>query len=333
MTQQLVPIAAVISALALLCASPPLLVAQLTTAGIRGRVLDEAGKPIAGVRLDMEFKGESRKKVTRSQDTDKNGGFVRMGIPDGKWQITFTKAGYQTYVMEIYLSLGGFSECGDVVLKAAAAAAPPAAAPESPGPTPPEAGGTAEAQKTAATYAAAVEAARAGRYDEAEAALKEVLASHPDLPSAHFNLGYVYRMKKDWKAAEAEYQRVTELEPAKGDAFVALAAVREADKRVDQAADGLIAAAPAFAADARFQYALGITCVNAGRSLEAEAAFRKALELDPGNAEATYQLATILVGQAKKAEAVAMLETYLGMTGQDAANLQTAKALLVALKK
>jgi Flp pilus assembly protein TadD len=149
----------------------------------------------------------------------------------------------------------------------------------------------------------------------------------------HFNLGYVYRMKKDWKAAEAEYLRVTELEPERIDAVVALAGVREADGRLEEAARGLESAAPAFPTDARFQYALGVSSVNAGRSAEAAAAFRKALELDPANAEATYQLATVLVGQNKTAEAVALLEKYVGMTGQDPANLQTAKSLLGALKK
>jgi tetratricopeptide (TPR) repeat protein len=316
-------------ALALLAAVPPDALAQRTTAGIRGQVLDEAGKPVAGVKIDMEFKGESRTKVTRSQESDKKGGFVRMGIPDGKWQITFSKEGYQTYIMEIYLSLGGFSEAGDVVLKAAApVAAAPVAIPGEPIAAPPD-----EAAQVGATYAAAVEAAKAGRFDEAETALKDVLAKFPDVASAHYNLGYVYRMKSDWKAAEAEYLRVTELEPTKTDAHIALAAVRELDGREPEALEALLAAAPGFADDARFQYALGVTCLNGGRPAEADAAFRKVLELDPANVEARYQLATVLVGQAKTAEAITLLEAYVGMTGQDPANLQTANALLAALKK
>ena len=329
--RQLVRIAAVGSGFALLCASPPPALGQLTTAGIRGKVLDEAGNGIPGVRLDMEFEGESRTKITKSQETDKRGGFVRMGIPDGKWKVTFSKPGYQTYIMEISLSLGGFSEAGDVVLKAAPAT-PPAAAAGSPAGAP---GGAQapEADTSLAAYRTAIDAAKAGRYDEAEAALKELLVAHPDAAGVHFNLGYVYRMKKDWKAAEAEYLRVAELEPDRIDAVVALAGVREADGRLEEAARGLESAAPAFPTDARFQYALGITSVNAGRSAEAAEAFRKALELDPANAEATYQLATVLVGQNKKTEAVTLLEKYVGMTGQDPANLQTAKALLGALKK
>ena len=190
-----------------------------------------------------------------------------------------------------------------------------------------------EATKAGEAYTRAVEAAQAGRYDEAEAALKEVLAQFPDLAPAHYNLAYVYQKKKDWKAAETEYQRVTELDPAKSDSFIALSAVRELDGRLSEAAEGLLAAAPAFEQDARFQYALGMTTSNAGKNAEAEAAFKKAIALDPANPEPYYYLATIAVGQNKVAEAVALLEKYIGLTGQNPANLETAKGLLGVLKK
>lgn len=302
------------------------------SAGVRGRVIDESGQALADVKLDFEFLGESRVKVTKSQLTDKKGGFVRMGIPDGKWKITFSKEGYKTYVMEISLSLmslGAFSEAGDIVLHpgtstAAAASSEPVAAvlPATP-----------EANKAGEEYMKALEAARAGRFDEAEPALKEVISKFPDLANAHYNLAYVYQMKKDWKGAETEYLRVTELEPAKADAFIALAAVRELDGRGPEAAEGILTAASAFEQDGRFQYALGVTCANTGKAAEAEAAFKKAAALDPSNPEPLFELATIAVGQNRVAEAVGMLEKYVGMTGQSPRNLETAKGLLGALKK
>lgn len=299
-----------------------------TTAGVRGKVIDEQGQPIEGVKLDFDYKGESRVKITKSQTTDKKGGFVRMGIPAGRWQITFSKEGYKTYVMETDLSLG-FSEIGDIRLRAAASAAEATPAEPAAAVLP----ATPEASKAGEAYALALEAARAGRYDEAEPALKEIVAQFPDLSNAHYNLGYVYQMKKDWKAAEAEYLRVTELEPTKSDAHIALAAVRELDMRSPEAAEGLLAAAPVFEQDARFQYALGITCTNAGKAAEAEAAFQKAAVLDPANPEPVFQLATIAVGKNKVSEAVTLLEKYLGMSGQVPANLETAKGLLAALDK
>jgi hypothetical protein len=41
----------------------------------------------------------------------------------------------------------------------------------------------------------------------------------------------------------------------------------------------------------------------------------------------------VAVGRNKVAEAVGLLEKYLAMTGQVPANVETAKALLAALKK
>src|SRR6185503_5498203 len=74
---------------------------QRTMAGVRGKVTDEKGAPIADVKIDMEFLGESRQKITKSLVTDKKGGFVRMGVPDGRWKFTFAKEGYKTYMMEL----------------------------------------------------------------------------------------------------------------------------------------------------------------------------------------------------------------------------------------
>ena len=298
------------------------------TAGIRGKVVDEQGQGIPEVKLDMEFLGESRTKITKTQTTDKKGGFVRMGVPDGKWKIVFTKEGYKPYAMEIVLSLGGFSEVPDVVMEKAPIAA---AVPE--GPVAATLPAAPESNKASEAYTVALDAAKAGRFDEAEAKLKEVLAQFPDLATAHYNLGYVYQQKKDWKAAEAAFQRATELEPSRSDSFIALANARASDGRVAEAAEGLLAAAPGFEQDGRFQYALGITSADAGRTAEAEAAFKKAMALDPANPEPLYHLATIAVGANRPAEAVALLEKYLANTGHVPANVETAKALLAALKK
>jgi Flp pilus assembly protein TadD len=302
---------------------------QTTTAGVRGKVNDEKGAAVPDVKVDMEFLGESRVKINKSQTTDKKGGFVRMGLPAGKWKFSFSKQGYKTYVMEMDLSLG-LSEAPDVVLHAGAA---PAAAPADAGPVAAVLPATPESSKAGETYTKAIEAAQTGRYDEAEPLLKEVLVQFPDLAPAHFNLGYVYQKKKDWKAAEAEFQRATELEPTKSDAVIALAAVREMDGRAREGAEALLAAAPNFAQDAKFQFALGITATNAGMSPEAEAAFKKASELDPANPEPYFYLGTIAVGQNRVPEAVALLEKYIGLGGQVPANVETAKGLLGVLKK
>src|SRR6185436_18136938 len=167
------------SALALAWAGacfPPEATAQ-TRAGVRGKVVDEEGKGVEGVTIEMEFKGESRQKIVKSQLTDKKGGFVRMGLPDGKWQFTFSKEGYKTYSMEMVLSLGGFSEAPDIVLTRGAT---PAAAAPAGAPVAAVLPATPESSKAGETYTKAVEAAQAGRYDEAKPMLEAILAQFPN---------------------------------------------------------------------------------------------------------------------------------------------------------
>lgn len=312
------------------CVAAPAAAQTRVTGGVRGKVVDEQGAGVPDVKIDMDFLGESRVKIAKTQQTDKKGGFVRMGMSEGKWKFTFSKEGFKTYVMETDISLGGFSEVPDVVMhrggasSSAAAEGQPVAAVLPPTP---------ESNKAGETYTKAVEAAQAGRYDEAEPMLKEIVTQFPDLAPAHYNLGYVHQKKKDWKAAEAEYQRVTELEPTKADAFLALAAVRELDGRMQEAAEGVLAAAPTFAQDVRFQFEAGVICLNAGKSADAEAQFKKVAEMNPANPEPYFHLATIAVGANRVPEAVGLLEKYVGMSGQVPANLETAKGLLGALKK
>src|SRR6185295_2781845 len=100
------PAALVLSLGAVIALAVPGETQTRVTAGIRGKVADEKGAPIPDVKIDMEYEGESRQKIVKSQLTDKKGGFVRMGLAEGKWKFTFSKEGYKTYMMEMNLSLG-----------------------------------------------------------------------------------------------------------------------------------------------------------------------------------------------------------------------------------
>jgi predicted Zn-dependent protease len=54
-------------------------------------------------------------------------------------------------------------------------------------------------------------AIEAGRYDLAEAALRELLETHPDFVMAHKNLGEIYIVTEQWDKAIAEFQRAVEM--------------------------------------------------------------------------------------------------------------------------
>ena len=333
--------------LAVLLAPAP---ASAATSGVRGIIVDEQGQALADVEIEIEFMGTPKRVY--HQKTNKKGGFVRIGLTEGSYKIYFTKEGYKKQGIDTWLSLGGVSDmcrnnpgpnqpCEDLVMQKAEVAiamggAPAAAAPGGPAGAAGAAGAATataeEAAKLGAAYARAVEAIKGGQWDVAEAALKEVLAKVPDQPVVLFNLGHVYRQKKDYPAAEAEFRKVTELEPSKPDAYVAMAALYEAQGKGGEAVDYLMKNAPAFEQDAKYQIALGATTMNQGKEKEAEEAFSKAVALDPSMVEVQYFLASLALNRNEVNDAVAHLEKYIAAAPAGSPNVETAKSLLAALQ-
>ena len=215
-------------------------------------------------------------------------------------------------------------------MKTGTAAAAPAAAPsahEVAPVMPPESASMKD------VYNKAVEATRAGNLEEAEKLYKEILDKLPNLAEIHYNLGRVYVAKKELDSAEASFRKVVELQPEKAEGFIALAALFGANGKTQEAADLLIQAGPTFEGNAMFQFVLGTTCINAGKSQPAAAAFRKVIALDPANVEPHFYLGTLAVGENKLADAIAELEKFVAGTGQNPQDLATAKKLLEVLKK
>ena len=301
---------------------------------IRGRVLDESGKPLPDVQAEMQFQGGGDlKPQTFTAKTDQRGYYARVGLPSGRYKIILSKSGYQTRGVEITISMGGLSEVPQEVLTKAptAPAAGAPGAPPAPGVPTGAAAETANAIKAA--FAKASEAAKEGKYDEAEALYKEILTKLPDFAPAHFNLGYVYRAKKELPAAEASFQKAVALEPTRPEMWVALAGTYRAMNDAQKALEVLIKGAPHFENDGSYLYELGIGYLNAGKNDEAVAMLKKAESITPGNIEIQFYLGTLAVARNDLAEAAARLEKYVAGTNQNARNLETAKGILKTIKK
>jgi Flp pilus assembly protein TadD len=285
--------------------------AQTGTA--RGKVLNDKNEPVADAKVLIEFQGG----VSRSLETktNKKGEFTQVGLHPGNYKFTISKEGYGPAVIEARVSLGDPTYLPDTKLM------PPRA-------------GTVEGQAGAELQAAfdkGVQATQAGRFDEAEAAFKEILAKQPGISQAHYNLGYVYVQKKDWANAEASYQKALELKPDNSDARMALLNVYQQSGQKEKA-DELLRSAPAD--DPKMLFGLALSHLGAGKIDEAEAALLKVESLDPENAEVQYHLgATIALNKGKTEECIQRLEKYLSMNPKNTQNVATAQGLLQALKK
>jgi len=312
--------------------------AQLNNAAaVRGQVKDEQGQPLAGVNVELEFKGESRVKIVKKTTTDKRGGYIYSGLLPGAWTFHFTKAGYKTTQLNTSISLGGISDIeavtmaasgGDSSVAGAIGAAAPIAGPSA-GP-----GVSADKSKElAAKYTAAIAAMKAGQPAEAETLLKELIAVVPGFGPAHQALGSVLAGRGDTAGAEAEYRKLVEVDPDTSVSHLVLANFLTTVGRNEDAFKALQDAAPKFPQDALVQFALGATAFNLGKSDEAQAAFLKAVELDPASAEPNFYLGSLAISANDVKKAVGYLEKYVSLAPANAPNLGAAKALIETLKK
>jgi Tfp pilus assembly protein PilF len=316
----------------------PAIHAQLNTASaIRGQVKDAQGQPIAGVNVELEFKGESRVKIVKKTVTDKKGGYIYSGLLPGAWVFHFSKVGYKPAQLSTNISLGGLSDIPAITMEPGAddtvAGAIGAAAAPAEGPSAGAGVGADRSKELADKYTKAMAAMKAGSPAEAEALLKELIAVVPAFTPAHQALASLYATRGDMAAAEASYRKVVELAPQEATSHVALSSFLGTQNRNEDAFKVLQEAAPRFPQHALLQFALGAAAFNLGKSEEAQAAFLKAAELDPTSAEPHFYLGSLAVSANDVPKAIEHFEKYVSLAPANAPNLPAARSLLEALKK
>jgi tetratricopeptide (TPR) repeat protein len=288
--------------------------ARAQTGAARGRVVDEKGDPITDATVTIEFQGLKRKFEVK---TGKKGEYMQIGLPVGVYRFTATKEGLQGSYSEGKIGLGEATEIPDLVLKKPMAGAE---------------GGPGKSQLLEEFNAGAA-LLREGKLDESEAAFKALLEKRPGIPEAHYNLGVIQSRRKDFPAAQAEYQQAVDLKPDYIEAWTALARAYEDGGDKAKALETLKEAESQNADSASVHFSFGVYYLKAQQFDEAEAAFKKAQALDPSNVEVLFHLATISLNKGDTAGAVTLLEKYLASSPKNQQNVSTAQGLVAALKK
>jgi tetratricopeptide (TPR) repeat protein len=301
--------------------------AQLT-AVMKGKVVDEAGKPVEGAEVKGEFLGDvNREFVMKS---DKKGEFLRAGLAPGAWKVTVTKDGLVGVAPRVQLSLGDPNIVPPIALgepKKAAAAGMSAKEVEA-----------ANKKQIAmeADFNAAKTAFDAGDFDGAIAGLQKVLVNLPTCAACYMSIGDAYNKKNDLTNAETAYLKSIELDATKAAPYAALATIYNAQKKFDEAGKmsakaNEIAEASGGGGDAGSVFNQGVILWNQSKAAEAAVQFEKATKLDPKMADAFYWLGMSRVNQGKLPEAKAPFQEYLKLapTGQYADQV---KAMLDVIK-
>ena len=106
MTRIMISIWLAAGILSLALPAPALAQTQITTAVIEGVVVDASGAVLPGV--DVEVRNVDT-NFTRSLTTDRDGRFVALQVPPGRYTVTFSLAGFATLVQEDVLVTVGES--------------------------------------------------------------------------------------------------------------------------------------------------------------------------------------------------------------------------------
>ena len=204
------------------------------------------------------------------------------------------------------------------------------------------------------------------KFEAAIAPLQKVIADQPEFAYAHFQLAYVYTALKRTDEARAEYARAAAIDPKMPEAYLNLGMLL-LDKQEDAAAVGpLRKAVELLPAQSRPRYLLAValdrsgdragaaesfeallhldpnditaidylgwSALRKGKPDEAEARFRRALEVQPKGPEALKGLAHSLDAQ-KKPEAAGVYRDYLELMPNDSGARARLIHLLVELQQ
>jgi tetratricopeptide (TPR) repeat protein len=289
---------------------------------MRGKVVDGQGKPVPDATVLFEANDANRKTQTK---TDKNGEFLQVGLSSGSYKVTASKDGIGSQTLNANVRQG---QNNPLSFTLSAASGVSAADKEK-----------AVALQTAA--AAALDAMKAGRHDEAIEKFNEVIAKMPTCADCYYNIGTAYVAKQDLPQAEAAFKKMIELKPDAAEGYTGLAGVYNAQKKFDLAAEAsakasqLAGAGGAGGAGAEASYNQGVILFNSGKFAEAKTQFEAATKADPNMAMAQYQLGMTALNLGQIPEAVTALEAYMKIepNGSKAAEVKAALPALQAMLK
>lgn len=297
-------------------------VPALAQSVVRGKVVDAQGKAVADATVLFEATDANRKTQTK---TDKNGDFLQVGLSSGSYKVTASKDGVGSQTLNSNVRQGPNNPLSFTLTASSNLSNADKEA--------------AVALQTAA--AAAMEAMKAGRHDEAIAKFNEVIAKMPTCADCYYNIGTAYVAKQDLPQAEAAFKKMVELKPDAAEGYTGLAGVYNAQKKFDLAAEAsskaqqLSGGAAGGGGGAEASYNQGVILFNSGKFAEAKTQFDAATKADPNMGMAHYQLGMTALNLGQIPEAVAALEAYLKVepNGPKAAEVKAALPALQAMLK
>jgi tetratricopeptide (TPR) repeat protein len=166
-------------------------------------------------------------------------------------------------------------------------------------------------KKTIKEFEKGVEADHKGNADDAIEHYLKALSYSPDFYPAHNNLGSVYLSRKNFEAAQNQFEAALKANQNDGQAYFNLANVCILTGQLSDAQNFLNDGFRRQPDSAMGKFLLGTLDIRAGKLPEAETALRQAVELDHSLAQPRLQLVNLFLKEGRKADAVDQLHAFL----------------------
>ncbi len=274
-----------------------------------GVVKDEQGNPVEGVTVKFfipQYNGGF--EVV----TGKDGRFAGAWMRSGLWTIDFKKLGYMP--LQKSFMMNQFSKNPEMVVVMK------------------KVEGLVITEEMKKDLNAANDLYDKKDYEAAIAAYKAFIAKYPEAYIIWMNVGNCYFVQEKYDEAEKAYREVLAKDPNNVEANVSLgncyanmaSAIKGSTKEDLEKQDALKAQSLEWYSkvpidkitDAGSLYSIGLGFKSAQKPEEALKYLKRAVEVDPANADALYELGLTYTSLQNKAEAIAAFESYLKLDSE-----------------
>jgi tetratricopeptide (TPR) repeat protein len=290
---------------------------------IRGKLI----VPLAGMDQRIEVNLErSTMQVIQTSYTDSTGNFEFRGLPAGIYFIAVNMDGYEPVHQPVELA-GAFTN-GVITIFMNKPAVTIRDRPTGLDAADPDVVDVSQMRenfpkRAVQQYDKALAEKEKGRLEAAAKLLEEAVGLAPNFFHAHNNLGVVYQSLKRYPEAEREFKRSREISPKSDRPLINLGGlyIEQADNErssrrargrwLDQALDSLEEAVRLNPRSVMAHFLLGQANYKSDFLEEAEAAFKKAHEIDPRFSTANLMLANVYSRQHRWDDVIQLLDEYL----------------------
>lgn len=272
---------------------------------VRGKVVDEEGTPLAGVKITF-YNPATGLRFTF--ETDEKGRFFRRGIYPSTYEITFQLEGFQPIRDTMRIEVGSDKKFTVTLTKA----------------QPQVTGGDDFVQ--GATFF------QQGDYKKAIEAFKRAVEKYPDYPDGYCNLGLSYLRDGQVDTAIELLKKAVELKPDLVEAYYGLGECYVKKEMLDEAMEAFAKALEIQPDDPKAHYNVGIIYYNHDQVDKAIEAFEKSKELDPKFPPVYYRLALAYLKKEELKLSVTNFEKFLQLE-PDAPEAESVKSVVNEIKK